>query len=140
MVRKIFALAAAAVVLAGLGFQCRADTELRRVVPRDNESVVGQAALWTVKNNGQCSIRATPDIKIITQPSHGTVRLTQANIGIPKGSGCANPVFGVVVLYRPVAGFVGEDRFTYDYPRDSMVFNWVGAVPPGLRNLILTVR
>ena len=139
MVCKILTLAAGAVVLSSLGFQCRADTQLRRVVPRDNESIVGQAVDYRY-NNGQCSVRGTPVIEIVTQPSHGTVRLTQANIGIPKGSGCANPVFGVVVLYRPVAGFVGEDRFTYDYPRDSMVFNWVGAVPPGLRNLILTVR
>ena len=139
MVCKFLTLAAGAVLLSSLGFQCRADTQLRRVVPRDNESVVGQAAHWRI-NNGQCSLRGTPDIQIVTQPSHGSARIAPANIGIPPGSGCVNSVFGLVVLYRPVPGFVGEDRFTWNHPHDPMYIDWVGGVPPGLRNLIITVR
>jgi len=137
VVRKL-ALAAAVVVLSGLGSQCRADTELRRVVPRDDETVVGRAALWK-NNSGQCSMIGTPDMEIITQPSHGSARIVPASFAVSEG-GCVNQVYGLVVLYRPASGFVGEDRFTYSLARDAMTQNWVSKIPPGLRNLILTVR
>jgi hypothetical protein len=88
--------------------------------------------------NGRCSARGTPTLEIIAPPMHGTVRLVTADVGIPKGSGCSNSVYGLVILYTPAPGFVGQDQFTYNRVRDAMAFNWVG-LPPGLMTFIITV-
>ena len=62
-----------------------------------------------------------------------------ADLGIPKGSGCINSVYGKAVLYRPNPGFVGKDRFTYNVPVDPMAFEHLGR-PPGPWTVFITVR
>jgi hypothetical protein len=114
--------------------------QVRRTVPPDVESKVGSTAMWHIKGgNGRCSSRGTPTLDIINPPKHGTVRFDTADVGIPKGSGCSNSVYGTVILYKPAAGFAGEDQFTLNRVRDAMAFNWIG-FPPGPRTFIVTVR
>ena len=71
-------------------------------------------------------------------PKHGTVRFVTTDIGVPRGSGCSNSVYGQAVLYHPTPGFVGEDQFTFNSPDDPTVMNWTGR--PGLKTVIVTVR
>jgi hypothetical protein len=113
--------------------------KVHRTVAPNVESRVGSAAMWHIKGgNGRCSARGTPTLEITAPPMHGTVRFDTADVGIPKGSGCSNSVYGAVILYTPAPGFVGEDRFTLNRVRDPMAFNWVG-LPPGLMTFIVTV-
>jgi hypothetical protein len=114
--------------------------EMRRTVPPNVESRIGSAAMWHIKGgNGRCAARGTPTLEITAPPMHGTVRFDTADVGIPKGSGCRNSVYGVVILYTPAPGFVGQDQFTLNRVRDPTAFNWVG-LPPGLKTFIVTVR
>jgi hypothetical protein len=113
--------------------------EIRRAIPPNVESRVGSTAMWHIKGgNGRCSSRGTPALEITAPPMHGTVRFDTADVGIPKDSGCRNSVYGTVILYTPAPGFVGQDQFTLNRPRDAMAFNWIG-LPPGLRRYIVTV-
>ena len=116
-------------------------TTLRRSVPRDAETMVGSAARWRPVTSGSsmCSTRSIPVLELVTPPTHGTVRFVTTDVGVPRGSGCSNSVYGQAVLYNPAPGFVGEDQFTYNSPADPMSFNHVGP-PPGLRTVIVTVR
>ena len=89
--------------------------DVHRSVPRGVESRVAAASIWQIKGgNGRCQSRGTPALEIISAPSHGTVRFVQGDVGIPEGSGCSNSIYGVVVLYQPVPGFVGLDQSTYE--------------------------
>ena len=54
------------------------------------------------------------------------MRFVDADLGIPKGSGCINSVYGRAVFYRPDPGFVGKDRFIYNIPDDPMAFTHLG--------------
>jgi hypothetical protein len=114
--------------------------EIHRAVPPNVESKVGSNAMWHIKGgNGRCSSRGTVTLDIINPPKHGTVRFDTADVGIPKGSGCSNSVYGTAILYTPAPGFVGQDQFTLNHVRDPMAFNWVG-LPPGPRTFIITVQ
>jgi hypothetical protein len=117
-------------------------TKLRRVVPRDTETMVSSASRWRYhegQGQGNCSPREIPALELVTAPEHGTVRFVVSDLGIPKGSGCTNSVYGQAVLYRPEPGFVGKDRFTYNVPADPMAFVHLGP-PPGPWTVFVTVR
>jgi len=117
-------------------------TKLRRFVPSDTETMVSSASRWRYRegeNQRQCSPNGIPDLALVTPPEHGTVRFVDADLGIPKGSGCINSVYGKAVLYRPNPGFVGKDRFVYNDPNDPMAFEHLGR-PPGPWTVFITVR
>jgi hypothetical protein len=117
-------------------------TKLRRVVPRDAETMVSSAAQWRYREGEgqrQCSPNGIPALELVTPPEHGTVRFVDADLGIPKGSGCINSVYGKAVLYRPSPGYVGKDKFIYNVPSDPMAFDRLGR-PPGPWTVFVTVR
>ena len=117
-------------------------TKLRRVVPRDTETMVSSASQFRYREGEgqkQCSPNGVPALELVTPPKHGTVRFVFADLGVPKGSGCINSVYGEAVMYRPDPGFVGRDRFTYIVPADPMAFNYLGR-PPGPWTVFVTVR
>ena len=117
-------------------------TKLRRVVPRDTETMVSSASQFRYREGEgqkQCSPNGVPALELVTPPKHGTVRFVFADLGVPKGSGCINSVYGEAVMYRPDPGFVGRDRFTYIVPADLMAFNYLGR-PPGPWTVFVTVR
>src|SRR5216683_505644 len=119
--------------------QAETSGTLRRNVPRDAETMVSSAARWRYQGGpGLCYTRSIPALELVTPPMHGTVRFVVTDIGVPRGSGCSNSVYGQAVLYHPNPGFVGEDQFTYESPDDPMAMNWTGR--PGLKTVILTVR
>ena len=117
-------------------------TKLRRLVPPDTETMVSSASRWRYREGEgqrQCSPNGNPVLELMSPPKHGTVRFVDADLGIPKGSGCINSVYGKAVLYRPNPGFVGKDRFTYNVPADPMAFEHLGR-PPGPWTVFITVR
>jgi hypothetical protein len=117
-------------------------TKLRRNVPPDTETMVASASRWRYREGeGQreCSPNGIPALELVTPPKHGTVRFVAADLGVPKGSGCINSVYGQAVLYRPDPGFVGKDQFTYNVPDDPMAFVHLGP-PPGPWTVFVTVR
>jgi hypothetical protein len=117
-------------------------TKLRRVVPRDTEMMVASAAQWRYHEGEaqrQCIQNGIPPLELVTSPQHGTVRFVYADLGIPKGSGCINPVYGQAVMYRPEPGFVGKDRFSYHVPSDPTAFEHYGR-PAGQWTVFVTVR
>jgi hypothetical protein len=116
--------------------------KLHRVVSRDTETMVSSASRWRYREGEgqtQCSPNGIPALELITPPKHGTVRFVVADLGVPKGSGCINSMYGQAVMYRPDAGFVGKDQFTYNAPADPMAFIHLGR-PPGLSTVFVTVR
>ena len=119
-----------------------AETKLRRVVLRDTETMVASASQYrTHEGEGYqlCTPNGVPALELVTPPKHGTVRFVVADLGIPKGSGCKNSVYGQAVMYRPEPGFVGRDRFTYKVPVDPTAFTRLGP-PPGPWTVFVTVR
>jgi hypothetical protein len=117
-------------------------TKLRRVVPPDTETMVASASQWRYREGEgqqQCSPNGVPALELVTPPRHGTVRFVYADLGIPKGSGCINSVYGQAVMYRPDPGFVGRDQFTYTVPTDPTAFNYLGR-PPGRWTVFVTVH
>jgi len=111
-------------------------------VPPDTETMVGSASRRRYREGEgqrQCSPNGNPVLELVTPPKHGTVRFVDADLGIPKGSGCINSVYGKAVLYRSNPGFVGKDRFTYNVPADLMAFEHLGR-PPGPWTVFITVR
>jgi hypothetical protein len=114
-------------------------TQLRRNVPRDTETRVSSAANWRQRRVGQCTASSIPALEIVTPPKHGTVRFVTTDVGVPRGSGCTNSIYGQAVFYRPDSGFTGQDQFTYNRPAEAMAFNWLGP-PAGQITMIVTVR
>src|SRR6516162_1841681 len=117
-------------------------TKLRRLVPPDTETMVSSASRWRYREGEgqrQCTPSAIPALELATPPEHGAVRFIDADLGIPKGSGCINSVYGKAILYRPNPGFVGKDRFTYNVPSDPMAFEHLGRLP-GQWTVFITVR
>jgi hypothetical protein len=117
-------------------------TKLRRTVLRDTETVVGSASQWRYREGEgqrQCSPNGIPALELISPPKHGTVRFVDADIGIPKGSGCINSVYGKAVFYQPFPGYVGQDEFTYNVPADPMALDRLGR-SPGPWTVFVTVR
>jgi len=116
------------------------ETTLRRSVPPDAETMVSSAARWRPVTSGSsiCSAQSIPVLELVIPPKHGTVRFVTTDIGVPRGSGCSNSVYGQAVLYHPAPGFVGEDQFSFNSPDEPMAMNWIGR--PGLKNVIVTVR
>ena len=117
-------------------------TKLRRVIPSDTETMVSSASRWRYhegEGQRQCSPNGIPALELVTPPQHATVRFVFADLGVPKGSGCINSVYGQAVLYRPNPGFVGKDRFTYNVTADPMAFEHLGR-PPGPRTVFIIVR
>jgi hypothetical protein len=117
-------------------------TKLRRVVLPDMETMVSSASQWRYREGEgqeQCSPNGVPALELVSPPKHGTVRFVFADLGVPKGSGCINSVYGEAVLYRPDPGFVGKDQFTYDVPADPTAFVHLGP-PPGPWTVIVIVR
>jgi hypothetical protein len=63
-------------------------TKLRRVVPRDAETMVSSAAQWRYREGEgqrQCTPNGIPGLELVTPPEHGTVRFIDADLGIRKG-------------------------------------------------------
>jgi len=117
-------------------------TKLRRSVLRDTETMVGSASQWRYREGEgqvQCSPNGIPALELVTPPKHGTVRFVDADLGVPRGSGCINSVYGQAVMYRPDPGFVGRDQFTYNVPGDPMAFVHLGR-PAGPWTVFVTVR
>ena len=117
-------------------------TKLRRVVPPDTETMVSSASQYRTREGEgyqQCTPNGIPALELVTPPKHGTVRFVVAELGVPKGSGCMNSVYGQAILYRPAPGFIGRDRFTYDVPADPTAFVRLGP-PPGPWTVFVTVR
>ena len=117
-------------------------TKLRSVVPPDIETMVSSASRWRYREGEgqqQCSPNGIPALELVTPPKHGTVRFVVTDLGVPKGSGCINSVYGQAVLYRPDPGFVGKDQFTYTVPDDPTAFVHLGR-PPGPWTVFVTVR
>jgi hypothetical protein len=117
-------------------------TKLRRVVLRDTEAMVSSASQYRTREGEgyqQCTPNGIPALELVTPPKHGTVRFVVADLGVPKGSGCMNSVYGQAILYRPAPGFVGRDRFTYDVPADPTAFVRLGP-PPGPWTVFVVVR
>jgi hypothetical protein len=117
-------------------------TKLRRVVLRDAETMVASASQYrTHEGEGYqlCTPNGVPALELVTPPKHGAVRFVVADLGIPKGSGCKNSVYGQAVMYQPAPGFVGRDRFTYNVPVDPTAFIRLGP-PPGPWTVFVTVR
>jgi hypothetical protein len=117
-------------------------TKLRRVVPRDTETMVASASQYRSREGEgyeQCTPNGVPALELEKPPKHGTVRFVVADLGVPKGSGCMNSVYGQAVMYRPDPGFVGRDRFTYHVPVDPTAFVRLGP-PPGPWTVFVTVR
>ena len=117
-------------------------TKLRRNVPRDTETMVSSASRYRYHEGEaqqQCSPNGIPALELVTPPKHGTVRFVDADLGIPRGSGCINSVYGKAVLYRPNPGYVGKDQFAYNVPADPMAFVHLGR-PPGPWTVFVTVR
>jgi hypothetical protein len=117
-------------------------TKLRRSVPPDTETMLSSASRWRYREGEgqvQCSPNGIPALELVTPPKHGTVRFVTADLGVPRGSGCTNSVYGQAVLYRPDPGFVGKDQFTYNVPADPMAFVHLGR-PPGPWTVFVTVR
>ena len=117
-------------------------TKLRRSVLRDTETMVASASRWRYREGEaqvQCSPNGIPTLELVSPPQHGTVRFADADLGIPKGSGCINPVYGKAVFYRPDPGYVGKDRFVYNVPDDPMAFIHLGR-PAGPWTVFVTVR
>jgi hypothetical protein len=117
-------------------------TKLRRVVLRDTETMVASASQYRYHEGEgyqQCMPNGVPALELVTPPKHGTVRFVVADLGIPKGSGCTNSVYGQAVMYRPDPGFLGRDRFTYTVPVDPTAFVRMGP-PPGPWTVFVAVR
>jgi hypothetical protein len=117
-------------------------TKLRRGVLRDTETMVASASQYrTHEGEGYqlCTPNGVPALELVESPKHGTVRFVVTDLGIPKGSGCKNSVYGQAVMYRPDPGFVGRDRFTYNVPVDPTAFVRLGP-PPGPWTVFVTVR
>ena len=117
-------------------------TKQRRVVPPDTETMVSSASRFRYREGEgqrQCSPNGTPALELVSPPRHGTVRFIDADLGVPRGSGCINSVYGKAVLYRPDPGFVGKDRFTYNVPPDPMALDYLGR-PPGPWTVFVIVR
>ena len=117
-------------------------TKLRRVVLRDIETMVASASQYrTHEGEGYqlCTPNGVPALELVTPPKHGTVRFVVADLGVPKGSGCKNSVYGQAVMYRPDSGFVGRDRFVYNVPVDPTAFVRLGP-PPGQWTIFVMVR
>jgi hypothetical protein len=117
-------------------------TKLRRVVLRDTETMVASTSQYRSHEGEayqQCTPNGVPALQLVRPPKHGTVRFVVADLGVPKGSGCTNSVYGQAVMYRPDPGFVGRDRFTYNVPIDPTAFVRLGP-PPGPWTVIVKVR
>jgi hypothetical protein len=117
-------------------------TKLRRVVLRDTETMVASASQYRTQEGAGyqlCTPNGVPALELVEPPKNGSVRFVVADLGIPKGSGCKNSVYGQAVMYRPNAGFVGRDRFTYTVPVDPTAFVRLGA-PPGPWTVFVKVR
>src|SRR5215469_13287696 len=113
----------------GCGQSGTPGTKLRANVQHDTETMVSSASRWRYREGvgqGQCSPNGVPDLQLVAPPKHGTVRFITTDVGIPKGSGCPNSVYGQAVMYRPDLGFVGKDQFTYNVPDDPMAFVHLG--------------
>jgi len=121
-----------------LGGGAAGESTLRRSVPPDAETMVSSAARWHSQQVGRCLTASIPTLDLVTPPKHGTVRFVITDIGIPRGSGCNNSVYGQAVLYHPAPGFVGEDQFVYNSPDDPTIMNWTER--PGRKTVIITVR
>jgi len=115
-------------------------TQLRRSIPRDTETMVSSASKYRVQEgSGQCSPNGIPALELVTPPKHGTVRFFTTDVGIPRGSGCSDSLYGQGVFYRPDPGFVGRDQFTYNVSDDPTAFIRLGP-PPGPWTVFVTVR
>ena len=76
-------------------------TKLRRVIPSDTETMVSSASRWRYhegEGQRQCSPNGIPALELVTPPQHATVRFVFADLGVPKGSGCINSVYGKAVF------------------------------------------
>jgi len=137
------ALLAGPIILAG-GQPGRAQSAnqpvlLQRTVPRDAETRVASEAAYKTYDGTTCLVRYLPTIQLVVPPQHGTVRFDTADVGVPAGSGCRNSVTGTVVLYRPNAGFIGKDQFTYKTQVDPVAMDRLGPGNP-LHSLTVMVQ
>jgi hypothetical protein len=62
-----------------------------------------------------CRDDVLPEVRLSKPPSHGTVRLV---VGKTQPLYCPNLIRGIVLFYKPAAGFVGRDKFTVERKGD----------------------
>ena len=64
---------------------------------------------------GDCSVGAAPDIHVIRAPAHGAVLVHDVQLATKRASPC-NPtvVPAHQVVYRPEAGFSGQDEMLFE--------------------------
>src|SRR6516225_2274698 len=99
-------------------------TKLRASVLRDTETMVASASTWRYREGEaqvQCTPNGIPALELVSRPSTVLCDL-HTDLGIPKGSGCINSVYGKAVYYRPDPGYLGTDQFVYVIPADPMAF------------------
>jgi hypothetical protein len=101
---------------------------IHRTVTHDVETRITWGAVYSRNGIGVCRARFMPQLEIVTAPAHGTVRFVTA-AAIPHNSGCDNSVYGTAMMYRPNPGFVGQDQFSYNFPTDPTVMDWIGRGP-----------
>ncbi|HTK35017.1 MAG TPA: hypothetical protein VL358_06970 [Caulobacteraceae bacterium] len=95
--------------------------------PQQLDAVPGVPAPLAVESSGRadCSVGATPSMRVVVAPAHGTLALRHGQLR-RQGSTCPGAP-GYVVLYVPDADFNGDDRVTIevsseDAPAETLAF------------------
>jgi len=136
-----FAILAAVITacLSGLAFEAQAQEEqLSKIGQANHPIVIREHAGW----NKDCDAIAHPALYLFEPPRHGSVCARIENIKIHSmyvgtESQCIGRlVRGVQLIYRPEAGYAGNDslRYAAEYPsvlRTVSVIVTVTAFPPG---------
>jgi hypothetical protein len=123
---------------AGLACPARAaDEEIARTAQADHSVVIREHAGW----NMECEAIAHPALYLNEPPRHGSICARLQDIKIrsifagTEAQCIGRVVSGVQLIYRPDAGFVGDDRLRYaaQYPsvlRPVAVLVKVASFPP----------
>jgi hypothetical protein len=114
-----------------------ADEEIARTAQADHSIVIREHAGW----NMECEAIAHPALYLNEPPRHGSICARLQDIKIrsifagTEAQCVGRVVRGVQLIYRPDAGFVGDDRLSYaaQYPsvlRPVVVSVTVAPFPP----------
>jgi hypothetical protein len=111
MRRFCFATAAmASVIAAPAGAQ-------NNEVQRDIKTVPGQATRIGVYVNVKpdCTSGPLPEIRLVTPPAHGVVRVKRGNVKLTNFKQClAAQVPALAAFYLPTGSFTGPDEFVLE--------------------------
>lgn len=94
--------------------------QVSRTVLHDTETLVAASAdYWSTTPSPymNCVTEVIPEVSVVSQPQHGTVRFDVGEVNTPDTkvlqTQCPNPFKAARVYYRPTPGFTGTDQFTY---------------------------